>query len=87
MQNPNKHSLEAVAELMKSIDLNIKRHIFEITHEAMNNTDNYVYKSSKLMAKVAIQVVINRPDHALQDEEYFFDGAHKICKGYKTLVL
>ena len=35
------------------------------------------------MAKVAIQVDINGPDHPLQHKECFFDGAQKRCKGLK----
>ena len=54
---------------------------------AVNYTGHYMCRSSKVIAKVAIPMDINWPDHPLYDEESFFHEAHKKCKVYKTLAL
>ena len=79
--------LRAVAELKKLTDLKDKFHTFKTNCGTMNNTVGYMFRSSKVMAKVVIQMDIRWSDHPLQNEECFFDEAQKRFKGYKTLTL
>ena len=39
------------------------------------------------MARLAIDMDQNGPEHLLQTEDAYFDGCHSRCAGYKTLAL
>ena len=45
------------------------------------------FKSSTAMARLAIDMDQDGPEHPLQAEDAYFDGCHSRCTGYKTLAL
>ena len=61
----------------------LNNHTFEIDCGAINNIGDYVFKSLKMMAKMAIQMDINGPANPLHNEEYFFNGLPRDVKDRK----
>ena len=84
-----KHSLSAVAELKSITDTSDKYLIYKIFDSNMTGSGNsYVFKSSKKMGQLAINMdqgqLVQCP---LMEEPAYFDGMHKRCEGWKTLTL
>ena len=53
----------------------------------MNESSDYVFKLSKVMAELAIQMGIEGPENILQEENAFFDATHTRVHGFKSLGL
>ena len=88
LQNPNRQSFDAVAEVKKGSDNIDKFYIYHINNSMINGQPDYVFKSSLKMAKVAILMVqASSTYNALQEEDCYFDGTHTRVKGSKTLAL
>ena len=88
LQNPNRQSFNAVAEVKKGSDNIAKFYIYHINNSMMNDQPDYVFKSSLKMAKVAILMDQTSSSYnALQEEDCYFDGTHTRVKGFKTLAL
>ena len=85
-----KHSLSAVAEL-KSICNTTDKYliIYKIQDSNMSGTgSSYVFKSSKKMARLALNMDQNQEIMCpLTEEPAYFDGMHRRCEGWKTLTL
>ena len=86
-KNLDKHSLEAVGILKQATDKEDKYLIYRINNSQFNDQPNYVFKSSAQMARLAIDMDQNGPEHPLQTEDAYFDGCHSRYTGYKTLAL
>ena len=52
----------------------------------MNDSSDYVFKSSRIMAELAIQMDVEGPDNILQENVYF-DTTHRRVHGFKSLRL
>ena len=88
LQNPNRQSFDAVAEVKKRSDDLEKFHIYHKYNSMMNDQLDYVFKSSLKMAKVAILMdQTSSTYNALQEEDCYFDGTHTRVRGFKTLAL
>ena len=53
------NSFEAVAELKKITDRNNIFHIYKMSNAAMNDDISYVFKSSKVSARIAIEMDVD----------------------------
>ena len=85
LQNPNRLSFDAVAEVKKGSDNIDKFYIYHISNSMMNDQLDYVFKSSLKMAEVAILMdQTSSTYNALQEEDCFFDGTHTRVRGFKT---
>ena len=83
-----RHSLSSVAELKTCTDTVDNFYISSINDSNMNGRPSYVFKTSRNMARMAINMDQNYPHkNPSQDEPAYFDGMHKRCSGWKTLTL
>ena len=84
-----KHSLSAVAELKAICDTTDKYLIYKIHDSNMTGTgSSYVFKSSKKMGKLALNMDQGQQFLCpLMEEPAYFDGMHRRCEGWKTLTL
>ena len=80
-KNLDKHSQEAVGVLKQATDKEDKYLIYQINNSQFNGQPNYVFKSSRPMAQLAIDMDQNGPEHLLQAEDAYFDGCHSRCTG------
>ena len=54
----------------------------------MNGRPSYVFKCSKKMAELALEMCQSSTRNSpMQDEMAYFDGMHRRCEGWKTLTL
>ena len=63
-------------------------YISSINDSSMNGRPSYVFKTSRKMARMVINMDQNYPHkNPSQDEPAYFDGMYKRCSGWKTLTL
>jgi hypothetical protein len=85
---PDRNSFEAVAKLKSFSDQNDVLHIFSLNPPGMNNTQPYVFKTSKVMVQLALSMDCSGEVTTEQQmEEVYFDGTHSRVTGYKTLTM
>ena len=83
-----RHSMSAVAELKQVTDTTDPYLIYKVNDSSFNNNDDFVFKSSRKMAQLAINMDQNSPgNNPLKGEFCYFDGMHLCCKKWKTLTL
>ena len=83
----NAHSFDAVGVQKEKTDKSDKFWIYEVNNSKLRHgTSDYVFKTSKVMAQVAINMDASG-DHYLSKEVAFFDAAHKRVKDYKAFAL
>ena len=83
-----RYSLSSVAELKTCTDTLDNFYISSINDSNMNGRPSYVFKTSRKMARMAINMDQNYPHkNPSQEEPAYFDGMHKRCTGWKTLTL
>ena len=83
-----RHSLSSVAELKTCTDTVDNFYISSINDSNMNGRPSYVFKTSRKMARMAINMDQNYPHkNPSQEEPAYFDGMHKRCTAWKTLTL
>ena len=51
----------------------------------MNNCSDYVFKSSRVMAELAVQMDVTGPENILQQETAYFDVIHTCVHGFKSM--
>ena len=81
------NSFDAVTIIKKQADLKDELYIYRINNGSMNNCSDYVFKSSGVMAELAVQMDITGPENILQQENTYFDVTHTCICGFKSLVL
>lgn len=87
-QDPSPHSFEAVAIYRQGLIKKDPYLIYKINDSSFNDNPDYVFKSSREMGNLALQMdQCNTNSSPLMEEEAYFDGAHKRCMGFKTLAL
>ena len=83
-----RHSLSYVAELKTCTDTVDNFYISSINDSNMNGRPSYMFKTSRKMVRMAINMDQNYPHkNPSQEEPAYFDGMHKRCTGWKTLTL
>ncbi len=82
--HPHGHSFEAVGQLRSRLIKKDPFLIYKINSCNLNGDPSYVFKMSKIQAKLAVAM---DQDHAdfLCDEYCYFDGTFKRCPGFVTL--
>ena len=70
------NSFDAVAIIKKQADLKDEFYIYKINNGSMINCSDYVFKSSRVMAEVAVQMDVTGPENILQQENAYFDVTH-----------
>ena len=86
-QEVDTHSFPAVTDVKKSSDKIDAYYIYKINSKDMNNSDDYVMKSSKTMLEMALKMDQNGGDDLMKDVDVFFDGCHSRCTGFISLGL
>ena len=74
-----------MAIIKKQADLKDEFYIYRINNGSMNESSDYVFKSSKVMAELAIQMDVEGPENILQEENAYFDATHTRVHGFKSL--
>ena len=83
-----RHSLSSVAELKTCTGTVDNFYISSINDSNMNGRPSYVFKTSRKMARMAINMDHNYPHkNPSQEEPAYFGGMHKRCTGWKTLTI
>ena len=81
------NSMEAVAGIKETADKSDPMYIYKINSCSMNpDYPDFVFKTSKLMMEIAMQMDQSGPENALQDEMCFFDGAHSRVTAFVALA-
>ena len=83
-----RHSMSTVAELKLCTDTADHFLIYQIHDQNMSGSGiSFIFKSSKRMANLMINMDQDRPDdNPLKHEPIYFDGMHRRCIGWKTLT-
>ena len=80
-------SLSAVAELKSTTDTQDQYYIYKINDITLNAHMSYVFKSSRVMANIAIKMDVNgNGEDPLKHEMVYFDGMHSRVNQWKTLT-
>ena len=88
MAGKDRHLIDAVATVKKMQDRFYRLHIYEVNDCKMNNWPSYVFKSSTLMAKIALLMDQDHEEKMpFQDVVAFMNGLHSHVKDYTTLNL
>ena len=53
----------------------------------MNKSSDFVFKSSNIMAELAIQMDVEGPENILQEQNAYFDATHTRVHGFKSVGL
>ena len=88
MAGKERHLIDAVATVKKTQNRFDWLHIYEVNDCKINNCPSYVFKSSTLMAKIALLMDQDHEEKTpFQDVVAFMDGLHSHVKDYTTLTL
>ena len=86
--NTDVNSLSAVATLKEACDKVDKFYIYEMNDGGMNKENDFVFKTTRLSAEIALMMDQKyTPANCLQTEDAYFDGAHSRVMGYISLGL
>ena len=73
-QEVDTHHFPAITDVKKSSDNIDPYYIHKINSKNINNSDDYVMKSSKTMLEMALKMDQNGGDNLMKDIDAFFDG-------------
>ena len=82
---PHGHSLEAVANLRSKLLSEDTFYILKLNDKNMNGKPTFVFKISRVQAKLAIAIDRDNPEAFLNGAYWFADGTFKKCPGSITL--
>ena len=85
MHGSEENSFDTVAELKKKTDEKDKYYIYQLGNKKYGNTVDHVFKSSKKMAQMAIEMDVDREENILQLENAYFDATHSRVQNFKSL--
>ena len=81
------NSFDAVGLIKRTTDTRDKYYIYKIGNRNLSGGSDYVFKSSKKMAEIAILMDVDGPENILQLENAYFDTTHTHVYGFKTLAM
>ena len=84
-QGEDHNSFDAVAIAKRATDELDPYYIYRINNKYMNNGVDYVFKSSRVMAEIAISMDIEGPKSLFQLENAYFDCTHTHVYGFKSM--
>ena len=73
--------------MKRTLDEVDEYYIYRINNGSLNGESDYVFKSSKQMAQLAIHMDVNGPEDGLQMENTYFDATHTRVHGFKSFAL
>ena len=90
--NPNYsqdlNSFDAVGIIKQATDKKERYYIYQINNGNLNNNSDFVFKSSRAMAELAIAMDVDFPiSSVLQQENAYFDATHNRVHSLKSLGL
>ena len=83
----DENSFDAVGILKKKTDEMDKYYIYQIGNVNCGHECDYVFKSSRKMAQIAIDMDIDGEENLLQLENAYFDATHSRVQYFKSLGL
>ena len=88
--NPNYgqdlNSFDAVGIIKQATDKKDRYYIYQINNGNLNNNSDFVFKSSRAMAELAIAMDVDSPiSSVLQQENAYFNATHTRVHGFKSL--
>ena len=81
------NSFDAVGIIKRKTDEHDPYYIFRIGNKNLDSGCHFVFKSSRKMAEIALQMDQDGKDNILQMENAYFDAAHMRVFGFKTFAL
>ena len=81
------NSFDAVGIVKRMTDRKDPFYVYRIGNGNLDGGSDYVFKGSRKMAQIAIDMDQDGPDNILQMENAYFDAAHTRVYGFKTLGL
>ena len=73
--------------IKKQGDLKDEFNVYRINNGSMNNCSDYVFKSSRVMAELTVQMDVTGPENILQQENTYVGVTHTHVHGFKSLGL
>ena len=70
------NSFDALAVVKRSMDKKDPYYIYKICNGLMTNESDYVFKSSRVAAKLALDMDIDGERNPMQEQNAYFDTAH-----------
>ena len=85
----DKNSFDAVRLVKRKTDQGDPYYIYEIGNKnyTMDDVCDYVFKTSRKIALMAINMDQDGPENILQMENAYFDATHSLVHGFKTIGL
>ena len=71
----------------KGVDKKSPYYIYKVNNGASNNTSDYVFKTSSVMAQIATDMDIDGPQNILQKENAYFDTTFCRVYGFSSFGL
>ena len=87
IHSKDENSFDAVGIMKRTLDEVDEYYIYRINNGSLNGESDYVFKSSKQMAQLAIRMDVNGPEDGLQMENAYFDATHTRVYGFKSFAL
>ena len=87
IHSKDENSFDAVGIMKRTLDEVNEYYIYRINNGSLNGESDYVFKSSKQMAQLAIRMDVNGPEDGLQMENTYFDAAHTRVHSFKSFTL
>ena len=85
---PDINSFDAVGIIKRKTDTKDPYYIYRINNKDHNNARDYIFKTSTMMAQIAIKMDIDADDnHPMQYENAYFDATHTRVQGFKSFGL
>ena len=90
MSNTAQHDLNSfnvLAVVKRCMDKKDPYYIYKICNGLIANESDYVFKSSKVSAKLALDMDIDGKRNPMQEQNAYFDTAHLKVHGFLRLCL
>ena len=81
------NSFDAVGIIKRTTDTRDKFYIYKIGNRNLDCGSDYVFKSSRKMGEIALQMDVEGPENILQLENAYFDATHTRVYGFKTFAM
>lgn len=85
-KHPAGENFEALGIYKAKCDEKDPFFIYKINNRALNGNPSYIFKSSKEMAELALEMDIDGKG-CLKEEYAYVDAKHNRCRGFKTVTL
>ena len=86
-QGLDHNSFDAVGILKQKTDQKDPFYIYKIGNKNLGGGTDFVFKSSRQLAKIALAMDVDGPENILQMENAYFDATHTRVYGFKSLGL